>query len=63
MCDPSISRIVSVTLLLELKITLIRSNALKKILHLYKNVDFLIHDLACKLVPAALNKMNEKMIK
>ena len=55
-CDPSTCRIVSVTHMLEPENNTHKIECIEKILHLYKNVDLFIHDLACKLAPAALNK-------
>ena len=54
--DPSISRIVSVTHMLKPENNTHKIECIEKILHLYKNVDLFIHDLACKLAPAAMNK-------
>ena len=49
--DPLTSRILCVEYMHEPENNEVKIRALQKVLHIYKNVDCIIHDLACKLGP------------
>ena len=50
--DPSNGRILSVEVMSEPENNAVKIAAIKKILHIYPNVDLFIHDVNCKLAPS-----------